>query len=117
MQVVYQDLVTGVVEAKVDLRPYFSQYGDKLVRPAFAEYFRPPVSMLEIPQAAAVDYLIQVLGLTEFEALMSKRALTICYNGFILKQVFGSMPQIGATIKPTDSELIIFAKTALFDKG
>lgn len=115
--VVFQDIEQGPRKKSVDMGPYFCLFGSKLVKPAFAEYFKAPQSMLQTPQTSAVDYISQSLGLTELETLMSKDALTICYNGFILRQIFGRVPQIGAEVLPTDDVLIKFAKTTLFDKG
>lgn len=118
LRVVYTNFEGNVRDDReVDMRPFFAQYGDKIVRPAFTRYFKPPVSMLEAPQAAAVGYIAQRLGLAEYEILMSSRALTICYNAFVLMKIFDTVPQIGSKITPEDSDIVAFAKTALYKKG
>lgn len=117
MDVVYSAGTGKIVTQNVDLDEFFHEYGDKIVRPAFAQYFSPPLHMLETPQPSAVDYMALKLGLTEFERLMSKRALTICFNNFILLTFFNKVPLTGVLISGTaQTDILIYATTALLRK-
>jgi len=117
-EVVYYSLAKGAPEQKtIDLRPFFAQYGDKIVRPAFSSFCNPPLHLLEVPQPSALDYVCQTAGLNQYERLMSSRAITICYNAFLLQTFFNRLPDTGTPAKTGESlDVIAYAKTALFRK-
>lgn len=125
VQVIYYSLSQGKdVVAAVDLRPFFAQYGDKVIKPAFSSFCSPPLHLLETPQPSAVDYICLSLSLTSYERLMSIRALTICYNAFLLKTFFNVLPnisvsQVNSPEAATDDakNILSYAKTALFRKA
>jgi len=125
VKVIYYSLAKGTeIVAPVDLRPFFAQYGDKIIKPAFSSFCNPPLHLLETPQPGAVDYICLALSLTTYERLMSIRALTICYNAFLLKTFFNVLPnisvgQVSSTEAAADDEknILSYAKTALFRKA
>lgn len=108
----------GVKEEEVDMSHYFINFGDKLIRPAFNDMLIPPILLLEKPQEAAVDYICLIKQMTRFEKMMSSRAITICYNSFLLLSFFNKLPVVGSlTTGRNQMELIRdFAKTQLYRK-
>lgn len=118
VDVVYYSINEGKDMIKeVDLAAHFAQYGDKVVRPAFAKFLKPPLGMLELPQPAALDYIGVYLGLTEYERMMSSRAITICFNAFLLRTFFGQLPSTGASANGNIIDINKFAANQLFRKS
>lgn len=72
-------------------------YGDKMVRPAFAEFWRPHVAQLWNADEAVLSNIRMYLGLTDRLYNQSKVAMTLSYNYNRLKKVFGKVPDLGET--------------------
>lgn len=82
-------------EEAVDMRFYYARRGTTMVRPAFAEYVHPPVSMLYTSCEAAIAYIVGELGLTEEERKVNELALTVCFNFAECSMIFmGRTPPI-----------------------
>jgi len=64
----------------VDMRFYYARRGTTLVKPAFAEFIHPPMSMLFTPAEAALSYIAGEIGMTEEEMKINGLALTVCFN-------------------------------------
>lgn len=107
---------SGPQQTEVKMDSFFAQYGGSIVRPAFNEFLVPPVHLLEMPQPSAVEFVSMYFSLNTYERLMSSRAITICYNAFLLLQFFNKIPDLGGITYGTSdaSRLLQYARSALY---
>lgn len=85
-----------VVAKRVNMAPYVKQFGSTLIKPAFSEYFIPPPHLLQQPAPDAVSYIAsqEQINLGPMERLINEPALTLCYNYWWIRAMFGSEPPV-----------------------
>jgi len=90
-RIYYVDKGRFVTDGKiVDMTLFYNRIGTHFYRPAFSEFFKPTLAWFRTPDTAAVDYIIQRLGLGPMDAARSKEAILVSHNAEKFKRVTGS---------------------------
>lgn len=74
----------------VSMKDVLSILGDKAVKPAFSEYWRPRISDLFVEEPKYEQWIMQRLGLLNSDQVASQVGVRISYNWWKIGQLFGA---------------------------
>lgn len=71
---------TGLVKKEIDMTPFYSRRGTKLLRPAFSEGLLVPLKWFGTPQPAVVDYVAAATGMLADERNRFADVISMFHN-------------------------------------
>jgi hypothetical protein len=95
---------------EIDLRAYFELHGEKVVKPAFSEFYRTRMEDFKVEDKVNEERLAQHLGLTLMEREVSTEQIRASYNLYRLRQLFGIPVSV-------DQEIVVRKSLYMLAKG